>query len=183
MSPAVYWAAGARPVPVVQTLHNFRLLCPQAMLLREGLVCEDCVGKVPWRAVLHGCYRDSRPHSAALAAMLVAHRWLGTLDRRISRYIALNDFCRDVFVRGGLPADRMRVKPNFVDDLPMGRRVSDRGSCSSAAFHRKRVWRCCRGRWRNRPSSVAKSSVPGRRRMRFAAWLERVSRVGRTLTM
>jgi len=59
VSPSVYWAARKMGVPVVQTLHNFRLLCPQAMFVREGRVCEDCLGKVPWRGVVHRCYRDS----------------------------------------------------------------------------------------------------------------------------
>jgi glycosyltransferase involved in cell wall biosynthesis len=120
ISPSLYWAAAKRHVPVVQTLHNFRLLCPQAMLLREGKVCEDCVGKLPWRGVAHRCYRGSLPQSAALAGMLVLHRGLGTYANKITRYIALNDFCREVFVRGGLPANRLCVKPNFVSDPGVG---------------------------------------------------------------
>ena len=115
ISPSLYWAAHAAAIPVVQTLHNFRLLCPQAMLLREGRVCEDCVGKSPWRGVVHACYRDSVAQSAAVATMLVAHRALGTWDRKVSRYIALNEFCRRKFIEGGLPAERISVKPNFVD--------------------------------------------------------------------
>ncbi len=58
VSPAVYWAAAKAGVPVVQTLHNFRLLCPQGLMLREGRICEDCVGHVPWRAARHRCYRE-----------------------------------------------------------------------------------------------------------------------------
>ena len=60
ISPSLYWSAARRHIPVVQTLHNFRLLCPQAMLLRDGKVCEDCIGRLPWRAVARKCYRDSR---------------------------------------------------------------------------------------------------------------------------
>ena len=116
ISPSLYWAAAKRHVPVVQTLHNFRLLCPQAMLLRKGKVCEDCVGKIPWRGVARRCYRESLPQSAVLAAMLVLHRGLGTYASKVTRFIALNDFCREVFVRGGLPANRLCVKPNFVAD-------------------------------------------------------------------
>lgn len=115
VSPSIYWAAHRARVPVVQTLHNFRLICPQALLLRDGKVCEDCVGHVPWRAVQHGCYRGSRTQTAGVAVMLQSHRLLGTWRDKVALYIALNDFCRDKFVQGGLPADRIRVKPNFVD--------------------------------------------------------------------
>ena len=115
ISPSVYWAASRARVPVVQTLHNFRLLCPQALMLRDNRVCEDCVGHVPWRAVRHACYRGSATQSAVVATLLQGHRVLGTWQNRITRYIALNDFCRDKFIAGGLPIDRLRVKPNFVD--------------------------------------------------------------------
>lgn len=115
ISPSLYWAAARAGVPVVQTLHNFRLLCPQAMLLREGKVCEDCLGKLPWRGAVRGCYRDSKLQSTVLAGMTTLHRALGTWQHKVTRYIALNDFCRDKFIAGGLPADKIMVKPNFVD--------------------------------------------------------------------
>jgi glycosyltransferase involved in cell wall biosynthesis len=115
ISPSFYWAAAKAKVPVVQTLHNFRLFCPQAVFLREGKVCEDCLGKVPWRGVVHGCYRDSKAQSAVLAGMVTAHRAIGTWRNKVTRYIALNEFCRQKFIQGGLPAERILVKPNFVD--------------------------------------------------------------------
>jgi len=115
ISPSVYWAAARMRVPVVQTLHNFRLLCPQALLLRDGRVCEDCVGHVPWRAVRHRCYRGSAAQSLAVAGMVQLHRAIGTWRDKVTLYIALNEFCRRKFVAGGLPAERLRVKPNFVD--------------------------------------------------------------------
>lgn len=115
ISPSIYWAAHRAGVPVVQTLHNFRLLCPQALLLREGKVCEDCVGKLPWRGAVHGCYRGSMAQTTVLAGMLALHRAIGTWQHKVTRYIALNAFCRDKFIEGGLPADKIVVKPNFVD--------------------------------------------------------------------
>lgn len=114
ISAAYAWTAARRGIPVVQTLHNFRLLCPQATFLREGKICEDCVGKLPWRAIAHKCYRDSSAQSAVSAGALVAHRMMGTFRHRITRYIALSRFCRDKFAEGGLPAERIRIKPNFV---------------------------------------------------------------------
>ena len=119
VSPSVYWAARKMGVPVVQTLHNFRLLCPQAMFVREGKVCEDCLGKVPWRSVMHKCYRDSLTQSAVMASMLTAHRMLGTYDFKVNRFIALNEFCRSKLIEGGLSAERIQIKPNFVDWQPV----------------------------------------------------------------
>lgn len=115
ISPSIYWVADRMGVPVVQTLHNFRLLCPQAMFFREGKVCEDCLGKLPWRGALRGCYRDSQLQSAVLAGMLTLHRGLGTWRNKVTRYIALTEFCRCKFIAGGLPTQRIVVKPNFVD--------------------------------------------------------------------
>lgn len=115
ISPSIYWAAAQKRIPVVQTLHNFRLLCPQGTFLRQGRVCEDCLGKPPWRAVLRKCYRNSAPQSAVLAGMLSAHRAAGTYQKRVTRYIALSAFSRERFIAGGLPAARLRIKPNFVD--------------------------------------------------------------------
>lgn len=115
ISPSLYWAASQAGVPVVQTLHNFRLHCPQAMYLRDGKVCEDCLGKLPWRGAVRGCYRGSKAQSAVLAGMVTLHRALGTWQNKVTRYIALNEFCRNKFIEGGLPPDRIVIKPNFVD--------------------------------------------------------------------
>lgn len=114
ISPSLYWTASKMGIPVVQTLHNFRLLCPQANFLRDGEICEDCVGKLPWRAVAHRCYRRSAAQSAVSTVMLATHRLLGTYQERVTRYIALNRFARDKYVQGGLPLERLRIKPNFV---------------------------------------------------------------------
>lgn len=115
ISPSLYAAAARAGVPVVQTLHNFRLLCPQAMFLRAGRVCEDCLGRFPWPAVRYRCYRGSAPQTAVVASMLGVHRMIGTYERKVSRYIALTEFSRAKFIAGGLPGERIAVKPNFVD--------------------------------------------------------------------
>lgn len=115
LSPSVYSACRDAGVPVVQTLHNFRLACPQAMFLRDGRVCTDCLGRLPWPAVQHACYRNSRTQTAVLATTLALHRGLGTWQRGVQRYIALNEFCRAKLIEAGLPAQRVVVKPHFVD--------------------------------------------------------------------
>jgi glycosyltransferase involved in cell wall biosynthesis len=114
ISPSLYWTATRRKIPVIQTLHNFRLLCPEAMLLRDGKICEDCVGKLPWRAVTRGCYHDSALQSAVTASMLTVHRAIGTYQNHVTAFIALSQFSRDKFIAGGLPAEKIQVKPNFV---------------------------------------------------------------------
>lgn len=115
ISPAAYYAARSEGVPVVQTLHNYRLLCPNALFFREGRVCEDCLGKaIPWPGVIHACYRDSRPASGVVAAMLTAHRALGTWTRLVDIYVTLTEFARQKFIQGGLPENRLVTKPNFI---------------------------------------------------------------------
>lgn len=119
ISPSVYYACAEAGVPVVQTLHNYRLLCPGATFLRDGKVCEECLGRVvPWPGVVHGCYRESRPATLATAAMLSVHRAMGTWQNKVSVYIALTEFARKQFIEGGLPPDRVLVKSNFVVDCP-----------------------------------------------------------------
>lgn len=113
LSPSVYHAAWAEDVPVVQTLHNYRLICPVATLYRDGRTCGDCVGRSPWPGVVHACYRGSRAASLAVASMLAIHRRLGTWQR-VEAYVAVSDFVRRTLVGGGLPAERVEVKPNFV---------------------------------------------------------------------
>ncbi len=119
ISPSVYAAAQSSDVAVVQTLHNYRLICPGAQLMRDGRICEDCVGKIiAAPGVLHSCYRDSRAASTAVAAMLGYHRLKRTWTGQVDRYIALTDFARQKFIRGGLPEGRIAVKPNFVGQDP-----------------------------------------------------------------
>lgn len=119
ISPSIYWLAQELSIPVVQTLHNFRLLCPQAMFLRKGKVCEGCLAKNPWRSVIYGCYRGSRAQSMVLSAMLVIHRLIGTWSNKVDRYIALNNFCKNKFIEGGLPATKIVIKPNFIKSPDM----------------------------------------------------------------
>jgi glycosyltransferase involved in cell wall biosynthesis len=115
VSPAGYYAARAEGVPVVQTLHNYRLLCPDALFFRDGRVCEDCMGKgLPWPGIVHGCYRGSRAASGVAAAMLGAHRALRTWAKMVDLYVTPSAFARSKFVEGGLPARKIKVKPNFV---------------------------------------------------------------------
>ena len=119
ISPSAYRACADSSVPVVQTLHNYRLLCPSAAFLRANQVCESCLGRnIAFPAIIHRCYRGSLRQTTVLATMLAAHRAIGTWRTKVNMYIALSEFARQKFIQGGLPATRIAVKPNFIDPDP-----------------------------------------------------------------
>jgi glycosyltransferase involved in cell wall biosynthesis len=114
LSPSIILEADTSNVPIVQTLHNFRMLCANALLYRDGVVCTDCVGKsVPLDGIVHECYRGNRAGSAIVTAAYAFHRLAHTWDC-VDLFIAVSDFEREILVSGGLPAERVVAKPNFV---------------------------------------------------------------------
>ena len=121
VTPSIFSACRERGIPVVQTLHNFRLLCPVATFFRNGGVCEECLEGSLLRSVFHGCYRDSRSATAAVALMVKVHRMLETYQRSVNSFVALTNFSRTRFIAGGVPAEKVFVKPNFVNPDPGNR--------------------------------------------------------------
>lgn len=115
LSASVIDALKRADVPVVMTLHNYRLVCANGLLYRDGGPCEDCVGTHPWHGLRHRCYRNSTVASAAAATTIAVNRATGTW-RRVDLFLALTEFARRKFIAGGLPAERIRVKPNAVAD-------------------------------------------------------------------
>jgi glycosyltransferase involved in cell wall biosynthesis len=118
LSPAVYSAARQAGAAVVQTLHNYRLICPGATLFRDGKPCEKCVGRLPIAGAVHGCYRGSRAVSAVTTVMLGIHRAIGTYASQVDAYIALTEFAREKFLEAGFDSEQIHVKPNFLDPDP-----------------------------------------------------------------
>ena len=119
ISPSVHYAALHQHVPVIQTLRNYRLLCPNALFFRNGQVCEDCMGQwIPYPGIVHRCYKENTAASAMTTLMISVHRFLKTWEKTVSCYIALTEFARNKFIQGGLPADKIFVKPNFVHPDP-----------------------------------------------------------------
>jgi glycosyltransferase involved in cell wall biosynthesis len=119
MSPSIYYAARKEGVKVVQSLRNYRLLCPGALFLRDGQVCERCLGKsVPWPAVQHGCYRGDRAGSAVVVGLLVGHRLLGTWRKAVDLFFTPSAFARAKHIEGGFDPDSIAVKPNFIEADP-----------------------------------------------------------------
>ena len=121
ISPSIYSACSERGIPVVQTLHNFRLLCPAGNFFRHGSICNECVDQSLLQSVRHGCYRNSRGATAAVALMLAFHRALDTWRGSVARFIALTEFAKEKFIAAGFPSDKFVVKPNFVDPDPRER--------------------------------------------------------------
>jgi glycosyltransferase involved in cell wall biosynthesis len=118
ISPSAYAACRRARVAVVQTLHNYRLICPAASLRRSGRVCEDCVGATLAPALRYRCYKGSLAATAAVVGMLVWHRRRRTYRTLVNRYVALTQFAAGKLVEGGLPRGRIVVKPNFLPDPP-----------------------------------------------------------------
>lgn len=118
ISPSIYYACHDAGVPVVLSLHDYRLFCPAGFFYRDGHPCEECVDRSRLQGVIHGCYRQSRAATAAVALMLSVHHALGTWIDKVDRFIALTEFARQKFVRSGLPAEMVSVKPNFIYSPP-----------------------------------------------------------------
>ena len=119
LSPSCYYAARKQGAAVVQTLHNYRLLCPAATFFRDGSPCQDCLARVvPWPGIVHACYRQNRAATATAAGMLLVHRAMRTWLRAVDLFVAPAEFARRQFVAGGFPPHKVMVKPNFVSDDP-----------------------------------------------------------------
>jgi glycosyltransferase involved in cell wall biosynthesis len=124
LSPSVLAATRAAGLPVVATLHNYRLVCPGGTLFRGGTVCHDCLAGSTLPGVRHGCYRDSSVMTVPIALSIELHtrRW----QRSVDAFVALSTAQADIFTAAGFPADRMVVKPNFVPDRPHHPRTGGR---------------------------------------------------------
>lgn len=118
ISPSAYYACKDSGIPVVQTLHNFRMFCANGLFMREGRVCEECLGRLPWRSIAYGCYRDSRLYSIPVAMAETFHKLRTTWTDKVDAYIALTEFGKQKFVECGLPGEKVFVKPNFPANPP-----------------------------------------------------------------
>lgn len=115
ISPSVYYACSKLSIPVVQTLHNYRLVCPAATFMRDGKICENCLNGSVLNSIYHRCYKDSFVYSIPVAGMLTVNRLIGTWKNKVDRYIALTNFAKEKYIEGGLPGDKIVVKPNFIE--------------------------------------------------------------------
>lgn len=120
VSPSVLHACHRRNIPVILVIHNYRRICPGAILFRHGQVCETCIG---WKFAIPGivrrCYRNSVLATATVATISGIHHLLGTWERQVDRYIAVSEFTKRKMIEGGFPPDKICVKPNFVHPDPV----------------------------------------------------------------
>ncbi|MGD0294686.1 MAG: glycosyltransferase [Terracidiphilus sp.] len=122
LTPSVYDACCEAHIPVVQTLHNFRMMCANGLLFRSGKICTECLGHAfPTPAIRHGCYHGSRIGTSAVAAMISIHRARGTWKQKVNCFISLTDFARNLFINElGIQEARIVVKPNAAPDPGLG---------------------------------------------------------------
>jgi glycosyltransferase involved in cell wall biosynthesis len=113
LSPSILLACRDARVPVVMTVHNYRLMCPIAVHFRDGHICEDCLGGREWMCLLNNC-RDSRMESAAYALRNWTVRTLGFYKKHVNQFLAISAFLKERLVEAGYPEGRVRVVPNMI---------------------------------------------------------------------
>lgn len=116
LSPSIFYACKKFNIPVVHTLHNYRAVCPTALLMFNKKVEERSITHSSWWAVKKRVYRHSMVGTFSLTTMIELHKRLGTWNSRVDRFIALTEFSRQKFIEAGWPEDKVVVKPNFIED-------------------------------------------------------------------
>jgi glycosyltransferase involved in cell wall biosynthesis len=127
-SPSVLIAAKKMKIPVIVTLHNYRLICANCLLLRDNKICELCIThKFPWYGVKYKCYHDSAAESAVVGSIAALHKIIGTWNRKVDRYITPSEFSGKRLIDSSLnvPADKFAVKRNFIQDPGIGQLIRD----------------------------------------------------------
>tara|TARA_B100000315_G_scaffold188798_1_gene178547 strand:+ start:1288 stop:2490 length:1203 start_codon:yes stop_codon:yes gene_type:complete len=114
LSPSIYWAINKFKIPVVLTLHNYRLICSNALLMRNDLPCEKCVGNLGTKGLFYRCYRNSFTTTLPIFLMKILHKILGTYRNKIDAFITLTEFSKSLFIKDGIPEKKIYVKPNFL---------------------------------------------------------------------
>ncbi len=172
ISPSAYYACREAGIPVLQNVQNYRLICPSAVLRRDGRICEDCVGRrVAWPGVVHRCYRGSLPASASVAALLALHHALRSWDL-VDLFVTPTRFLRDQLVKGGFAAGRIAVKPNFLLDDPGPGRTREPFALYAGRLSDEKGVETLLEAWRKLPGVPLKLAGTGPR----LAWLQQQAR-------
>lgn len=118
MSPSVYYACRDEKVPVVQTLHNYRFICPLGTLYREGKLCSECFDKGVLSSLKYNCGSKPISWKFAMLPTLKLHYLNNTFRKMIDTYIALSGFSKEQFERSGFDKNKIKIKPNFISFDP-----------------------------------------------------------------
>ena len=115
LSPSVYYAVKKFNIPLVQTLHNYRMGCPNGLFLdSQGEVCEKCLSGNFFHAVWRKCVHGRLTQSLALSLCLSIHRMAQTFDKA-DVFLCPSHFLAQKMIRAGIPKKKIRVKPHFID--------------------------------------------------------------------
>lgn len=116
ITPAIFYACKEKNIPVVLTLHNYRLFHPNGLFLNNGKIDERGLHDNAYQCITDKVYRDSYLQTAVVAHMIEYHKKRDTWNSKVDRFIALSEFAKHKFIEGGISEDKIRVKPNYVDD-------------------------------------------------------------------
>ena len=114
LSPSILDACREEGVPVVMSVQDYKLTCPTAQHLRNGKPCEKCLGGHEQWCAIHNC-RGSRAMSVAYAIRNASARVSEKIHDGVDAYLCCSKFVADLITRGGYPAERIHVLPNFAD--------------------------------------------------------------------
>jgi len=115
ISPSILRALKRHGIPVVMTLHDFKLACPSYTFLRNGTPCEICEGRHFYKAVIHRCVKNSYLSSLLCATEMYLHKMLQTYSKGVDVFIVLSQFSKEKMIRYGLPEEKIEVLPNCID--------------------------------------------------------------------
>ena len=116
LTPSIAYEAKRAGIPVVMTLHNYRLSCATGQFFRNGAECTDCLSGSAFNGLLHRCYQHSFAASAFAAANTGIHRQLGTWTKNVDRFLCLTEFAKARFIEAGIPPDKLYVRHNCIAD-------------------------------------------------------------------
>ena len=125
ITPSVFDACFENDIPVVHTLHNYRLICPSALLMHNNKIYEKSIVKNAFAAVADKVYRDSYLGTYAVARMIEYHKRNKTWETKVNQLITLTDFAKSKFLEIGFLDHKISVKPNFVEDYGFDHKKED----------------------------------------------------------
>jgi glycosyltransferase involved in cell wall biosynthesis len=114
-SPSIFWACKLKKIPVIHTLHNFRIICPTATLMLNGQITEKSIKRNSWWTIKKRVYKNSLVGTAVLSGMIEFNKFIGTWNNAVTKLIALTDFAKQKYIEAGISESKIVVKPNFVD--------------------------------------------------------------------